>query len=48
MLAGAAFVAQSGTSAASLTSLAGYATLGAVFFLASALRLHRVLRGGAR
>jgi uncharacterized membrane protein HdeD (DUF308 family) len=42
VLAGAAFIAQSGTPAASLTSLAGYATLGGVFFLVSALRLgHR-------
>ena len=48
VLAGAAFVVQSGTPAASLTSLAGYATLGGVFFLVSAVRLHRVLRGGAR
>ncbi|SER06355.1 DUF308 domain-containing protein [Microlunatus flavus] len=48
VLAGAAFVAQSGTSAASLTSLAGYATLGGIFFLVSALRLHRVRGNGSR
>ncbi|GAA3553201.1 membrane protein [Microlunatus spumicola] len=41
VLAGAAFVAQSGTPGASLTGLAGYATLGGVFFLVSALRLRR-------
>ena len=41
VLAGAAFIAQSGSSSATLTGLAGYATLGGVFFLISALRLHR-------
>ena len=48
VLAGTAFIAQSGTAAASLTSLAGYATLGGVFFLVSALRLQRVVTGAAR
>ncbi|MEU4037777.1 hypothetical protein [Streptomyces collinus] len=38
-LAGASFVAQAGKSSASLSSLAGYAFLGGVFFLISALRL---------
>lgn len=41
VLAGAGFVAQSGTPTASLTNLAGYAALGGVFFLVSALRLRR-------
>ena len=47
VLAGAAFVAQSGSPSASLTSLAGYATLGGVFFLVSALRLGRSAKGRA-
>lgn len=41
VLAGTGFAFQSGDPSASLGSLAGYATLGGVFFLASALRLHR-------
>jgi uncharacterized membrane protein HdeD (DUF308 family) len=40
VLAGASFVASSG-SATSVTSIAGYATLGGIFFLVSALRLGR-------
>ncbi|MFI8003556.1 hypothetical protein [Streptomyces sp. NPDC086010] len=44
-LAGASFIAQSGGDGASLSSLAGYAFLGGVFFLVSALRLGR---SGAR
>ncbi|NUW05922.1 hypothetical protein G6W47_03135 [Streptomyces sp. CAI-21] len=44
-LAGASFVAQAGGADASLGALAGYAFLGGVFFLASALRLGRT--GGA-
>ncbi|MER6058966.1 hypothetical protein ACFY7N_15635 [Streptomyces albidoflavus] len=44
-LAGASFVAQAGGADASLSALAGYAFLGGVFFLASALRLGRT--GGA-
>lgn len=48
VLAGTAFIVQSGTAAASLTSLAGYATLGGVFFLVSALRLQRVAKRGDR
>ncbi|MGW9302278.1 hypothetical protein ACWHA3_15875 [Streptomyces cyaneofuscatus] len=40
-LAGASFYAQAGTDDASLTGLAGYAFLGGVFFLVSALRLGR-------
>ncbi|GAB3893703.1 hypothetical protein [Microbispora bryophytorum] len=39
-IAGTAFILQAGTPAASLTSLAGYATAGGVFFLISALRLN--------
>ena len=41
VLAGASFVAQAGADGASLRSLAGYATLGGIFFLVSALRLGR-------
>ncbi|MFD3790520.1 hypothetical protein [Streptomyces cyaneofuscatus] len=40
-LAGASFYAQAGTDGASLTNLAGYAFIGGVFFLVSALRLGR-------
>lgn len=40
-LAGASFFAQAGADDASLTNLAGYAFLGGVFFLVSALRLGR-------
>ncbi|MFJ6726147.1 hypothetical protein ACIQPQ_14660 [Streptomyces sp. NPDC091281] len=46
-LAGASFAAQAGADDASLGSLAGYAFLGGVFFLVSALRLGRA-RVGAR
>ncbi|MEU1466256.1 hypothetical protein ABZ467_37745 [Streptomyces sp. NPDC005727] len=40
-LAGASFIAQAGKDGASLSNLAGYAFLGGVFFLFSALRLGR-------
>ncbi|MEU6762518.1 hypothetical protein ABZ916_08325 [Streptomyces sp. NPDC046853] len=40
-LAGASFIAQAGKDDASLSTLAGYAFLGGVFFLVSALRLNR-------
>lgn len=40
-LAGTSFILQAGGANASLTNLAGYATLGGVFFLISAIRLHR-------
>ncbi|MFI7653255.1 hypothetical protein ACIBX9_11250 [Streptomyces albidoflavus] len=40
-LAGASFIAQAGGADASLSALAGYAFLGGVFFLVSALRLGR-------
>lgn len=46
--AGTAFILQSGTPNASLTSLAGYATLGGIFFLVSAVRLHRNVKADAR
>ncbi|MEU6431779.1 hypothetical protein ABZ860_38265 [Microbispora sp. NPDC046973] len=42
-IAGTGFILQAGTPTASLTSLAGYATVGGVFFLISALRLHRTV-----
>ncbi|KAF4407164.1 hypothetical protein [Streptomyces lycii] len=44
-LAGASFFAQAGKDDAALSSLAGYAFLGGVFFLVSALRLRRADRG---
>ncbi|MGW5158785.1 hypothetical protein ACWEPN_25190 [Nonomuraea wenchangensis] len=44
-VAGTSFVLQAAQQSASLVSLAGYATLGGLFFLASALRLGRVTRG---
>lgn len=43
-IAGTTFILQAGTPAASLTNLAGYATAGGVFFLVSALRLHRTAK----
>ncbi|WTQ16253.1 hypothetical protein OG537_01635 [Streptomyces sp. NBC_00228] len=43
-LAGSSFVAQAAKDNASLSALAGYATLGGVFFLVSALRLGRAGR----
>ncbi|MFJ8769044.1 hypothetical protein [Streptomyces clavifer] len=43
-LAGASFFAQADQDGASLNNLAGYAFLGGVFFLVSALRLGRVRR----
>ncbi|MFF8578135.1 hypothetical protein ACF05R_05330 [Streptomyces albidoflavus] len=46
-LAGASFVAQAGGADASLGALAGYAFLGGVFFLVSALRLGRT-GGGSK
>lgn len=41
VVAGAAFILMAGGGKASLTSFAGYATLGGVFFLISAIRLGR-------
>ncbi|WP_052869548.1 hypothetical protein [Streptomyces niger] len=46
-LAGASFFAQAGSDDASLSSLAGYAFLGGVFFLVSALRMTRAGKAGA-
>ncbi|MCQ4206569.1 hypothetical protein [Streptomyces longispororuber] len=43
-LAGASFIAQAGGDNASLSSLAGYAFLGGVFFLVSALRMTRTAK----
>jgi uncharacterized membrane protein HdeD (DUF308 family) len=40
-LAGTTFILQAGGANASLSTLAGYATIGGVFFLISAIRLHR-------
>lgn len=48
VLAGTWFVVQSAAPGASLVYLAGYATLGGIFFLVSALRLHRHGRSAAR
>jgi len=42
---GGAFIAMSGSESASLANLGGYATLGGVFFLISALRLRRAAKG---
>ncbi|MET9273276.1 hypothetical protein [Kribbella sp. NPDC003557] len=41
VLAGGSFIVMAGGPKASLTSVAGYAILGGVFFLISAIRLHR-------
>ena len=41
VVVGALFIAMAGGASASLTSLGGYATLGGIFFLISALRLRR-------
>jgi uncharacterized membrane protein HdeD (DUF308 family) len=43
-VAGASFIAMASGDDPSLTSLAGYAVLGGVFFLISAIRLGRVAR----
>lgn len=44
VVAGAGFVAGAGAADPSLRNLAGYATLGGIFFLVSAIRLHRHTR----
>ncbi|GAA4701206.1 membrane protein [Pseudonocardia yuanmonensis] len=44
VLAGASFALMAGQPAPSLVGIAGYATLGGIFFLASALRLGRAAR----
>lgn len=41
VIAGGSFILTAGEPKASLTTIAGYATLGGVFFLVSAIRLHR-------
>ncbi|MFC0431949.1 hypothetical protein [Kutzneria buriramensis] len=43
-LAGASFILQAGQQGAGLSTLAGYATLGGIFFLVSALRLGRAVK----
>ncbi|MBL0885235.1 hypothetical protein [Myceligenerans indicum] len=46
VLAGGSFIAMAGGPNAMLTSVAGYATLGGIFFLVSALRLHGAAKKG--
>lgn len=48
VLAGAGFAAQAGGGARSVVGVAGYATLGGIFFLVSALRLQRAARTATR
>jgi uncharacterized membrane protein HdeD (DUF308 family) len=48
VLAGAAFALQSSGASASLVGLAGYATLGGIFFLVSAIRLSRTAKANDR
>jgi uncharacterized membrane protein HdeD (DUF308 family) len=45
VLAGTSFILQAGTEGQTLSSVAGYATLGGIFFLVSALRLDRAAKG---
>jgi len=45
VLVGGAFIAMAADAPASVASLGGYATLGGVFFLISALRLNRAAKG---
>jgi len=45
VLVGGAFIAMASGAAASVSSLGGYATLGGIFFLISALRLGRAAKG---
>ncbi len=45
VLVGGAFIAMSSGDAASLANLGGYAALGGIFFLISALRLGRAVKG---
>ncbi|HEY9293488.1 MAG TPA: hypothetical protein VIP98_19595 [Microlunatus sp.] len=47
-VAGISFIIMAGGPNASLTSVAGYAILGGVFFLISAIRLHRTIAKAAR
>ncbi|MCX4580426.1 hypothetical protein OHB41_46195 [Streptomyces sp. NBC_01571] len=46
VLAGASFIRSASQNDPSLTALAGYATLGGIFFLVSAIRLSRAARKG--
>ncbi|MEW1773714.1 hypothetical protein [Streptomyces sp. NPDC086777] len=46
VLAGANFIRSAAQDSPSLTAIAGYATLGGIFFLASAIRLNRSIRRG--
>ncbi|MGW0779914.1 hypothetical protein [Streptomyces sp. NPDC002913] len=46
VLAGSSFIAQAGSGEPTLVNLAGYAFLGGVFFLVSALRLNRTRHSG--
>lgn len=48
VLAGTSFVVMAGGPNASLSTVAGYATLGGIFFLISAIRLHRLVSRGRR
>jgi uncharacterized membrane protein HdeD (DUF308 family) len=48
VLAGLGFTAQARGGAMSVTGIAGYATLGGIFFVISALRLQRATRPAAR
>ncbi len=48
VLAGSGFILQSGGASAGLVSLAGYATLGGIFFLVSAIRLGRATKAANR
>lgn len=43
VIAGSSFIVMSGGPNASLTTVGGYAILGGIFFLISAIRLHRVI-----
>jgi uncharacterized membrane protein HdeD (DUF308 family) len=45
VLAGSSFIAMAAAEQPSLVNLAGYATIGGIFFLVSALRLGRAVRG---
>jgi uncharacterized membrane protein HdeD (DUF308 family) len=48
VFAGSGFILMSNGPSASLVSLAGYATLGGIFFLISALRLNRTAKAATR
>ena len=48
VLAGTAFIGMAGGSNAALTGVGGYAILGGIFFLISAIRLHLVIRKAAK